>query len=139
MIQRIATAAVLSAAVAALFSPSFAQTVIGTAVGGISSSTGGNSIISTLPGPAPQGGTVTITQGGTGVSSSQSGTVGPTATPSGAPVARNAQAKPRYTDNQAQAPRRAARPAEADAAEQQITECLNDAAAQGQSADSCKR
>ena len=147
MIQRIATAAVLSAAVAALFSPSFAQTVIGTAVGGISSSTGGNSVISTLPSPAPQGGTmtaspagsVTITQSGASASGSQSGTMSIITAPSGATLQRSAPAKAQSNANQAQAPRRAARSADTDVTERPITDCLNDAAAQQQSFDSCKQ
>jgi len=74
---------------------------------------------------------MTTTQGGAGVSSST------TATTSGAPMPRAAQPKAHHPVNQAQAPRRGARGI--DTAERQITECLNNAAAQRQSFDSCKR
>ena len=152
MIQRIVTAAVLSAGVAVFFSPSFAQTTMppkapqgGTMTTSPSSgSMSGSGTMSSSP-----SGTMTTTQGGAGVSSSQSGTMGTSATPSGAttsgagtsgamPMPRRAEANAQYDVNQAQGPRRGgARGVEA--AEQQITECLNNAAAQRQPFDSCKR
>jgi len=167
MIQRIVTAAVLSAGVAVFFSPSFAQTATGT-TGGVSTGTGSSSTIGTTTSPAPQGGSMTTspsgsmsssgtmsgsqsgsmttTQGGAGVSGSQSGTMGTNTMGTntmGATGGANtrmptgAQANAQYNVNQAQGPRRAGRVN--DAAERQITECLNNAAAQRQTFDSCRR
>jgi hypothetical protein len=131
MIQRIATVIVLSATAAA-FSPTFAQTIIGTA-GGVSSSLGSSSAIVTLPSQRPQGGTVTI---------GPAGTAGVTAAPSGGgstafTVPPRTQPKARTTDNPA--PRRAVRNADTDVAERPVTDCLNDAAAEQRSLDDCRQ
>jgi hypothetical protein len=129
MVQRIAMVVVLSATTAA-FSPSFAQTIVGTAVGGVSPSRGSSSAIVTLPSQTPQGGTMTISPGGT-----TSITAAPSAGGSTASVVPRAQPK---ANNQA--PRRTAvRNAEADVAERPLTDCLNDAAAQQRSLDDCKQ
>jgi hypothetical protein len=129
MMQRIATAIVLSATATA-FSPSFAQTIVGTAIGGVSPSLGSSNAIVTLPSQTPQGGTVTI-----GPGSTMSVTAAPSAGGSTTSVVPNAQPK---ADNQK--PRRAAvRNAEANVAERPITDCLNDAAAQQLSLDDCKQ
>jgi hypothetical protein len=136
MIQRIVTAAVLSAGVAVLFSPSFAQmTMPGQAPQGGTMTTSPSGSMSSGTMSGSQSGTITTTQGRAGVSSSQSSTMDTTAAPSGANLPRGAKAKAQSNINQAQA--RGGRGVEA--AEQQITECLNNAAAQHQSLDSCKR
>lgn len=123
MIQRIATAVVLLATTVA-FAPSFAQTIIGTAAGGVSPSLGGSSVIVTLPSQTPQGGTMSISAAPSGRGSTAA-TVPP------------AHPKARYTDNQP--PRHGVRNADTDVAERPVTDCLNDAAAEQRSLDDCKQ
>lgn len=132
MIQRIATAVVLSATMAAS-SPSFAQTIVGTAIGGVSPSLGSSNAIVSLPSQTPQGGTVTI---------GPANTMGVTAAPSGggstvSTAPPRTQPKARSTDSPAL--RRGVRNADTDVAESPVTDCLNDAAAQQRSLDDCKQ
>lgn len=145
MIARIVTVAVLTAGVTAFFSPSFAQTATGMPSGGGSGMTGGGAMPSS-------GGVSTGTSGATG----SGGTVAPmtSSTPSGSMATGQSgtmsgsgsmnsgstgmQGGGQYHVNQAQSPRRGGARG-MDAAERQVTECLNNAAAQRSSLDACKR
>jgi len=137
MIARIMTAAVLSTGIAVLFSPAFAQTATGTTGGTMTTSPSGT--MTTTP-----SGTMGTTSSGTmSTSPGSSTTMGATANaPAANPPAGTMQgsAQPRvHHVNQAQAQRRMASRGGNDSAERQVTQCLNNAAAQHTSFDACKR
>jgi len=145
MIARIMTAAVLSTGIAVLFSPAFAQTATGTTGGTMTTSPSGT--MTTTPSgtmtTTPSGTMGTTSSGTMSTSPGSSTTMGATANaPAANPPAGTMQgsAQPRvHHVNQAQAQRRMASRGGNDSAERQVTQCLNNAAAQHTSFDACKR
>jgi hypothetical protein len=139
MIARIVTAAVLTAGVAAFFSPSFAQTATGSPSGSVGTTSGAapmsGSVTTGTSGSMGSGGT--MAPAATGTSGSMSGSMGATSSTPNSSMQGNMKGSGQYNVNQAQGQRRGMRGG--DAAERQMTECLNNAAAQRGSFDSCKR
>ena len=121
MISRILTAAVLSAGVAVFFSPAFAQT------GAMATGTTGATV---------QGNTGMM--GNTGMSGSQTGSMQTGTMPSGGTMQSGGQVNPQRHVSQAQAGRRM-NGRGADAMERQVTEYLNNAAANHTAFDACRR
>jgi hypothetical protein len=121
MISRIMTAAVLSAGMAVLFSPAFAQTA-----------TGGTGMTS---GPI----TGATTGGSLGNNPGSVGPVERSSMKNNAGMQATGQANMQPGVNQAQTGRKKMGARGTDAMERQVTECLNNAASNRTAMDACRR